>query len=95
MTKLTLHLLGAPRIERDQQPLHFARRRALALVVYLAVTDVAHRRDTLTALFWPEAGQGEGRANLRRTLHVLGRTVGEDSLQCVHCHRGAGHGARH
>jgi cytochrome c nitrite reductase small subunit len=23
------------------------------------------------------------------------RTVGEDTLQCVHCHRGVGHGARH
>lgn len=23
------------------------------------------------------------------------RTVGEDSLQCVHCHCGVGHGARH
>lgn len=23
------------------------------------------------------------------------RTVGEEALQCVHCHRGVGHGARH
>ena len=78
MALLRMHLLGAPHIERGEQPLHFVRRRALALGVYLAVTGVAHSRDALTTLLWPEAGQSEGRANLRRILHALGRTVGED-----------------
>ena len=78
MAFLRLRLLGAPRIERDGQLIHFERRRALALGIYLAVTDLAHSRDALVTLFWPEAGQSAGRANLRRTLHVLGRTVGDD-----------------
>ncbi len=78
MTFLHLRLLGAPQVERDGQRVHFERRRALALGIYLAVTGYTHSRDALTTLFWPEADSSAGRANLRRTLHVLGRTVGED-----------------
>lgn len=32
-------------------------RKALALLAYLATTDKAHTRDTLAAMFWPEADQ--------------------------------------
>ena len=50
----------------------------MALGVYLAVTGLSHSRDALTSLFWPEAGQSEGRANLRRMLYAIGQTLGED-----------------
>ena len=80
MAFLRLSLLGAPRIERDGRPIHFERRRALALGIYLVVTDLPHSREALSTLFWPEANSRTGRANLRRTLHVLGRTLGDDFL---------------
>jgi DNA-binding SARP family transcriptional activator/tetratricopeptide (TPR) repeat protein len=88
MAFLRLCLLGSPQIERDGYQIHFDRRRVLALGIYLAVTGIAHSRDTLITLFWPEATQGEGRANLRRMLHLLGRTLGhefvvsQDDLVC-------------
>ncbi|MCE7982082.1 MAG: hypothetical protein DYG89_12880 [Caldilinea sp. CFX5] len=81
MAFLRLHLLGAPQIERDDRPVHFERRRALALGIYLAVTGQIHSRDALTALFWPEASQGEGRANLRRMLSTLTHTLGQEAIR--------------
>ncbi len=48
MPYLRLHLLGAPQIESDGDCVHFERRRALALGVYLAVTGLTHSRDALT-----------------------------------------------
>jgi len=78
MAFLRLHLLGPPQIEYDGNRVHFTRRRALALGIYLAVTRLAHSRDALTTLFWPHADPVAGRASLRRILHVLGSTVGHD-----------------
>lgn len=57
-----------------------------ALLVYLAVARPAglKRRDTLLALFWPDADQRRARHALRNTLHVLRKALGEESL----CTRG-------
>ena len=57
MPRLSLYLLGPPRLELDGQPLDIGRRKAVALVAYLAVTGQGQRRDTLAALFWPEFSQ--------------------------------------
>lgn len=66
-----LSLLGAPRLDRRGQAIPIERRKALALLAYLALTGGCQRRETLAALFWPEADGPEGRAALRRTLSVL------------------------
>src|SRR5260370_2890699 len=66
-----LSLLGAPRLERAGQAVPIERRRALAVMAYLALTGDCQGRETLAALFWPEADGSEGRAALRRTLSVL------------------------
>ena len=50
MSGLALYLLGAPRIERDGVPIRLDRRKATALLAYLAVTGVRHRRDSLVNL---------------------------------------------
>ncbi|NJN82068.1 MAG: hypothetical protein HC802_07140, partial [Caldilineaceae bacterium] len=82
-------LLGRPQFERDGHPLHFRRRRALALAIYLAVTEVPHTRESLTTLFWPETNASEGRANLRRMLYALTQVLGQpflvtqDDLVCL------------
>jgi predicted ATPase/DNA-binding SARP family transcriptional activator len=66
-----LSLLGGPRFERGGQAVPIERRKALALLAYLALTRESQRREALAALFWPEAETSEGRAALRRTLSVL------------------------
>jgi DNA-binding SARP family transcriptional activator len=81
MSHLALFLLGPPRIERDGVPLQVRRRKAVALLAYLAVTGKTHSRDMLATLFWPEHDQSGARAGLRRTLSSLRRALGEGWLQ--------------
>jgi DNA-binding SARP family transcriptional activator/pimeloyl-ACP methyl ester carboxylesterase len=80
MARLKLFVLGPPRLERDAQPIELNLRKALALLVYMAVTGQPHSRDALATLLWPEADQGEGRARLRRTLHRLTQSLGDAVL---------------
>lgn len=74
---LHLYLLGPPRIERDGQSLELARRKALALIVYLAVTGKSHRREALATLLWPEADSSHSRAALRRVISDINQSLGE------------------
>lgn len=80
MARHKLFVLGAPWFEHANQRLHISRRRTFALGIYLAVTAQPHNRDELAALFWPEADTGSGRANLRRTLYDLDRTLGDEFI---------------
>ncbi len=80
MSRLSLYLLGVPRIECDGQPIRLDRRKALALLAYLAVTDESHRRDSLVDLLWPEVDATRGRAALRRTLYALRQALTGDWL---------------
>ncbi len=56
-----------------------SRPKRLALLVYLATARPRgfHRRDTLTALFWPELDQERARRALRQALYVLRRELGD------------------
>lgn len=76
MPRLVLHLLGSPQISVDSDSVILPRRKALALLVYLAVTRRVHARDTLATLLWPEYSQSQARSHLRRVLNSLRRTVG-------------------
>src|SRR5690554_594167 len=80
MTRWKLFVLGPPRLERDGQPVTPSLRKALALLVYLAVTGQPQSRDTLAALLWPKSDQQEARGRLRRTLHRLGEVLGDEVL---------------
>jgi DNA-binding SARP family transcriptional activator len=71
MPDLALILFGAPRIEVDNVPLHVERQKALALLTFLAVTRLPHRRDILATLLWPDLDQEHARSALRRTLSAL------------------------
>src|SRR5262245_44821598 len=81
MTPLRLFVLGPPRLERDGQPVELNLRKALALLVYLAVSGQPQSRDALATLLWPESDQREGRARLRRTLHRLALALGDNVLE--------------
>lgn len=78
MTHLRLFLLGAPRVEVDDNEIDLHRRKVLAPLIYLAVTRQRHRRDTLATLFWPESDQTTARASLRREFYTLTSSLGND-----------------
>ncbi|MEZ4735092.1 MAG: BTAD domain-containing putative transcriptional regulator [Caldilineaceae bacterium] len=77
MASCKLYLFGAPRLEQNGHPILIALRKAVALLVYLAVTRQPHSRDALATLFWPEKNQTGARANLRRTLYDLSQLLGQ------------------
>ena len=80
MTRLAIHLLGTPRVERDGEALHIARRKALALLAYLVVEPGRHQRDALATRVWPEFDQRAARAELSRALWTLNRALGKGRL---------------
>lgn len=72
---LKIFLLGPPRVELDAKPVDIKRRKALAMLVYLAVSSQPHSRDTLATLFYPDHSQSRARAYLRRDLAVLNTSL--------------------
>jgi DNA-binding SARP family transcriptional activator/predicted ATPase len=80
MAPLILRVLGPPRLELHGESIALNLRRAVALLVYLAVTAQPQSRDALAALLWPESDDREARARLRRTLHRLGEAIGDDKV---------------
>lgn len=75
MTGLKLFLLGLPRVELNGMPVDIQRRKAMAMLVYLAVSGQAHSRDTLATFFWPDLDQQRARAYLRRDLAALNTSL--------------------
>ncbi len=69
----TLHfaLLGPPQVYHNGQLLVFPSRKALALLLYLAVEEGKHSRKTLSELFWPESDAAHARSALRTTVLEL------------------------
>ena len=81
MACLNLYFLGPPSIEKDGVPVEINRRRAIALLTYLAVSGGSHSRDALAVLLWPNHDQSSARADLRRILSALNKGLGEDCLE--------------
>jgi predicted ATPase/DNA-binding SARP family transcriptional activator len=80
LSQLSLRLLGAPSIDLDGHALQTERRKAIALLAYLAISDVPHRRDALAALLWPDYDQRSALTYLRRTLWELNQALGDGWL---------------
>jgi len=78
MGRLNLALLGTPEVRHPEQLLRFPSRKALALLIYLAVEGGVHTREKLTTLFWPESDETRGKGALRRTLVYLRDTLQEE-----------------
>lgn len=70
-THLELRLLGPPELLADGAPADIERRKALALLAYLALEPGDHPRDALATLLAPEDDQQRARAGLRRALAAL------------------------
>ena len=74
MAHLSLTLFGPPQLDSDGTPVKITRRKAIALLAYLAVNRQSHSRDALAAMFWPEAEPSRARAALRSALWTLNKT---------------------
>ncbi|MEQ8675746.1 MAG: BTAD domain-containing putative transcriptional regulator [Aggregatilineales bacterium] len=77
---LRILLLGHPRITFDDEDVELKRRKALALLAYLAVTGKSHSRDSLTAIFFPDQDEKQARSGLRLLLTDLNKTPVSDFL---------------
>lgn len=80
LPELRLYFLGAPRIEIDGQPARTDRRKAVALLAYLATTGANHTREALATLFWPDADQSQAYAYMRRTIWEINDMLGKGWL---------------
>ena len=80
MTRFKYFLFGSPRLERDGVVIKISRRKALALLSYLAATGKSHARDSLAALFWPDHSQSKARVALSRHLSYLNKILGAEAL---------------
>ncbi|MEZ4663075.1 MAG: hypothetical protein R2911_36465 [Caldilineaceae bacterium] len=81
MSQLKLYLLGAPRVELDNQPVELPRRKVLAILIYAALTRQRLQRDALAAMLWPAADNKGARASLRRELNALNNAIGSAWLE--------------
>jgi predicted ATPase/DNA-binding SARP family transcriptional activator len=80
MSVLKLSFLGPLQVECDGELLTIGRRKALALLAYLAVLGKPHSRETLAAFLWPEADAKHASASLRNTLWSLRQVLDEGCL---------------
>ena len=75
MSDLVIRTLGTPSVEYQGSAIKVDTRKAIALIVYLAVERQPRSRDSIAALLWPEQEQFRSRAALRRTLSVLHKAL--------------------
>lgn len=82
---IELRTLGAVQLTgSDSGPVSalLHRPKRLAVLAYLALSrpDESQRRDTLLAMFWPEADTARARGALRQGVHVIRAALGADVL---------------
>ena len=83
MPDIELSFFGPPQIALDGTPAPTQRRKSLALLAYLAVTQQGHARDAVAALLWPDLDQAHSHAVLRSALADLRRTIGHSALTTI------------
>ena len=71
--ELQIQLLGGFQVRVDGVPLDGLRSgRARSLLAFLVLgPNVAHSRQGLAAMFWPDSSDAQARTNLRNVLHLL------------------------
>jgi predicted ATPase/DNA-binding SARP family transcriptional activator/tetratricopeptide (TPR) repeat protein len=75
-----IYLFGTPRIEENGVLVQIPRRKSIALLAYLVITQVPHHRDELASMFYPELDRSHSRSNLRRDLYDLKSALVDDIL---------------
>jgi DNA-binding SARP family transcriptional activator len=84
MSRIRLYLFGTPTLEIAGQAVAVNRRKALALVAYLALTERVQSRATVATLLWPDLDEAGARKALRSTLPLLTRLSDSPSLIIDH-----------
>src|SRR5881227_1988325 len=77
---LEIRLFGQFAVQLDQVPIKMSARPAQALFAYLLLNaGVAHRRERLAGLLWPDSSEEKARRNLRQALWQVRRALGAQS----------------
>ena len=71
---LAIRLLGSPEIECDGRPVRLERRKAMALLAYVALSAKPCERKALGEMLWPDVRPGGASAYLRHTLWLIHQT---------------------
>jgi DNA-binding SARP family transcriptional activator len=79
-SRLALYFLGSPQLFLDNAPIRAGRRKAIALLAYLAIERGQHRRESLSTLLWPDYDQSKAFTNLRHTLWEIQQSIGDSWL---------------
>src|SRR6266446_2432427 len=74
--RIQLKLLGPAEAALDGRPIVFRTKKALALLVYLAVDPGPHSRERLADLLWPDTDVVDARASLRTALNYVRQALG-------------------
>ena len=78
--RLALQFLGPPQINLEDSLITTDRRKAVALLAYLAINRGKHTREFLSGFFWPDYEQANAFSNLRRTIWEVHQALGENWL---------------
>ncbi|MCB9158073.1 MAG: tetratricopeptide repeat protein [Caldilineaceae bacterium] len=80
MARLSLFLLGTPKIQLDHADVSVGRTKSMALLAYLAVTKHPSTRAALAALLWPDYETKQAFTYLRQALWTLNKALGKEWL---------------
>ena len=78
--KLVISLLGPPIITVNGAEFDTERRKAIAILAYLAVTGRRQPREHLAAFFWPDYDRDSAFSYLRRELYEINNNLGKGWL---------------
>src|SRR5215213_2892361 len=77
---LSIGLLGSPEVSFEGRVIRFGRKKALALLCYLASKGVQRPRSELAELLWPRSEERRARTDLRGILSLLRKGFKEDGI---------------
>lgn len=75
---LKVYLFNTPRFEYQEVFVEIPRRKSVALVAYLAVTQQPQSRDIVSNLLWPELSQENARGALRSAMYSLTKLFSDE-----------------
>jgi DNA-binding SARP family transcriptional activator len=81
MSLLALCFLGSPRVKTGKATVRISRRKVMALLAYLAVSEQHHSRDELAELLFGKKDRAHALASLRQTLSLLRSSIGAEHLR--------------
>lgn len=74
-----IRLLGQFTVQVDGVAIELTARPAQSLFAYLLLNPVAHRRERLAGLLWPDSSETNARRNLRQALWQIRRALAEQA----------------